>query len=65
MPLLKTRKRSLQKEFSEKPERWIDRRTQEFRKGVRDSYRERSVGFDRTVMGMFMIGAIATAVGLI
>ena len=27
---MKTRKRSLQQELSEKPERWIDRRTQEF-----------------------------------
>lgn len=47
-------------------ESWLESRNREWRKGWKDSYRDTTgAWFDRTVTGMFMIGAIATAVGLI
>ena len=55
----------MRKEFNENPERWIDRRKKEFRQGLEDSYQDTSGPWlDNSVMGLFAIGAIATAVGL-
>jgi hypothetical protein len=47
-------------------ERRMDTLNRSFRKGWRDSYRDTTgPWFDRTVIGMFMIGSVATAIGLI
>jgi hypothetical protein len=49
----------------ENPGKFFRGLNQDFRKGWRDSYKDRNSVFDRTVMGMFLIGGIATAIGLI
>ena len=49
-----------------KTDRWLESRNREWRKGWKDSYRDTAGPWlDRTVVGMFMIGAVATAIGLI
>ena len=55
----------MRNEFNENPERWIDRRKQEIRQGLKDSYHDTAGPWlDKSVTGLFAIGAIATAVGL-
>jgi hypothetical protein len=53
------------KRIHENSDKFFTGLERDFRKGWRDSFRDRNSFFDRTVIGMFMIGAIATAVGLI